>query len=140
MWEVATTACQYIDYARFCDDLHQSDKGRRYRQLAGIEDCILGENDRSHIHGHVGAETIHATVTLVVELFRALGLIKGELLFTDGQLRLDSRCQRLTITLSHLSVHEMSSEAKRRETVVSGCKGPSVHGRNLGTSAQSSYG
>jgi quinol monooxygenase YgiN len=39
-----------------------------------------------------------------------------------------------------LSVHEMSSEAKRRETVVSGCKGPSVHGRNLGTSAQSSSG
>jgi hypothetical protein len=39
-----------------------------------------------------------------------------------------------------LSVHGMSSEAKWRETVVYGCKGPSVHGRNLGTSAQSSYG
>ena len=33
------------------------------------------------------------------------------------------------------SVHEMSSESKWRETTVSGGKGPSVYGRNLGTSA-----
>src|SRR5262245_43527633 len=39
-----------------------------------------------------------------------------------------------------LSVHEMRSESKWRETTVSECKGPSVHGRNLGTSAQCSYG
>ena len=33
------------------------------------------------------------------------------------------------------SVHEMSSESKWRETTVSGGKGPSMYGRNLGTSA-----
>ena len=38
------------------------------------------------------------------------------------------------------SVHEMSSESTWRETRVSGCKGPSVHGRTLGTSAQRSSG
>ena len=36
---------------------------------------------------------------------------------------------------SRMSVHEMSSESKWRETTVSGGKGPSVYGRNLGTSA-----
>src|SRR2546428_14076138 len=40
----------------------------------------------------------------------------------------------------HLSVHEMSSESTWRETAVFGCKGPSVYGRNLGTSAQCSNG
>jgi hypothetical protein len=32
----------------------------------------------------------------------------------------------------HMSVLEMSSEAKWRETMVSGCKGPSVYGKNPG--------
>src|SRR5882724_8257572 len=36
------------------------------------------------------------------------------------------------------SVHEMSSEAKWHETMVAGCKGPSVYGRNLGTCARCS--
>ena len=39
-----------------------------------------------------------------------------------------------------MSVHEMSSESKWRETTVSGCKAPSVHGRTLGTCAQCSDG
>ena len=39
-----------------------------------------------------------------------------------------------------MSVHEMSSESKWREMAVSGCKGPSAYGRNLGTSAQCSDG
>ena len=34
----------------------------------------------------------------------------------------------------------MSSESKWRETTVSGCKGPSIYGRNLGTFAQCSDG
>lgn len=44
--------------------------------------------------------------------------------------------------LEHLaeSVLEMSLEAKSRETMVSGWKGPSMYGRNLGTSARCSYG
>jgi L-fuconolactonase len=39
-----------------------------------------------------------------------------------------------------LSVHEMRSDPKCHEHTVSGCKGSSVHGRHLGTSAQRSYG
>jgi hypothetical protein len=41
---------------------------------------------------------------------------------------------------SRKSVLEMSLEAKSRETMVSGWKGPSMYGRNLGTSARCSDG
>jgi hypothetical protein len=84
--EVAATVDQYVDYARFCGDLHQSDKGRRYRQLAGLEAHIPSQSDLSHFRDRVGAEAIDATMAVVVELFRSFGLIKGELLSTDGQL------------------------------------------------------
>ena len=43
--EVATKVDQYVDYAQFCRDLHDSDKGRRYRQLAGLHDAVVGEDD-----------------------------------------------------------------------------------------------
>ena len=37
--EVAAKVDQYVDYARFCAHLHQVDKGRRYRELAGLHDA-----------------------------------------------------------------------------------------------------
>jgi hypothetical protein len=40
--EVAAKVDQYSDYARFCDDLHQAEKGRRYRELAGLHDHVPG--------------------------------------------------------------------------------------------------
>ena len=84
--EVAAKVDQYVDYARFCDDLHQADKGRRYRELAGLHDAIPGEDDLCHFRYRVGAEAIDKTMAAVVELCRSFGLIKGELLSTDGQL------------------------------------------------------
>ena len=84
--EVAAKVDQYVDYARFCDDLHQPDKGRRYRELAGLRDAIPGEDDLCHFRYRVGAEAIEKTMAAVVELFRSFGLITGELLSTDGQL------------------------------------------------------
>ena len=84
--EVAAKVDQYVDSARFCDDLHQQDKGRRYRELAGLHDAIPGEDDLCHFRDRVGAEAIEKTMAAVVELFRSFGLIKGELLSTDGQL------------------------------------------------------
>jgi len=83
---VAAKVDQYVDYARFCNDLHQQDKGRRYRELAGLHDAIPGEDDLCHFRDRVGAEAIEKTMAAVVELFRSFGLIKGELLSTDGQL------------------------------------------------------
>ncbi|HSF30338.1 MAG TPA: hypothetical protein VLK82_07685 [Candidatus Tectomicrobia bacterium] len=90
--EVATKVDQYADYARFCDDLHQADKGRRYRELAGLHEAIPGEDDLSNFRKRVGAKAIEVTMALVVELFKTFGLIKGELLSTDGQL--EPSCSR----------------------------------------------
>ena len=84
--EVAAKVDQYVDYARFCDDLHQAEKGRLYRELAGLHDAIPGEDDLCHFRYRVGAEAIDKTLASVVELFRAVGLITGALLATDGQL------------------------------------------------------
>jgi hypothetical protein len=84
--EVAAKVEQYVDYARFCDDLHQADKGRLYRELAGLHDAIPGEDDLCHFRSRVGAAAIDKTMAAVVELFRAVGLITGTLLATDGQL------------------------------------------------------
>jgi hypothetical protein len=84
--EVAATVDQYVDYARFCDDLRHPDKGRGYRELAGLHDAIPGEDDLSHCRYRIGAHAIEATMAVLVELFRTFGLMKGELLSTDGQL------------------------------------------------------
>ena len=84
--EVAAKVDQYVDYARFCDDLHQAEKGRRYRELAGLHDTIPGEDDLCHFRYRVGAEAIDKTMAAVVDLFRNFGLITGERLSTDGQL------------------------------------------------------
>jgi len=86
--EVAAKVDQYADDARFCADLHQADKGRRYRVLAGLHDHVPGEDDLSHFRSRVGAEAIDATMAVMVDLFRTFGLITGELLSTDGQLEL----------------------------------------------------
>jgi hypothetical protein len=77
---------QYVDYARFCGDLHQPQKGCRSRELAGFHHAIPGEDDLRHFRDRVGAEAIETTMTSVVDLCRTLGLITGELLSTDGQL------------------------------------------------------
>lgn len=84
--EIAAKVDQYADYARFCNDLHQADKGRRYRQLAGLHDTIPGQDDLCNFRKRLGAEAIETTMAVLVELFTTFGLIKGELLSTDGQL------------------------------------------------------
>jgi hypothetical protein len=84
--EVAAKVDQYIDYAQFCDDLHQSDKGRRYRLLAGLHDHIPGEDDLCNFRYRVGDEVIHQIMAVAVDLMHRFGLIQGELLSTDGQL------------------------------------------------------
>jgi hypothetical protein len=84
--EVASRLDRYPDYARFCVDLRQQDKGRRYREIAGLHEAIPGEDDLSHFRRRVGAEAIEATLAVFVGLFQDFGLITGELLATDGQL------------------------------------------------------
>ena len=84
--EVATKVDQYVDYAPFCRDLHDSDKGRRYRLLAGLHDAVPGEDDLCNFRYRVSDEVIHQIMAVAVDFLSRFGLIKGELLSTDGQL------------------------------------------------------
>ena len=86
MLEVATKVDQYVDYAQFCRDLHDSDKGRRYRQLAGLHDSVPGEDDLCHFRSRIGDAVIDQIMAVAVDFLYHFGLIKGELLSTDGQL------------------------------------------------------
>jgi hypothetical protein len=84
--EGAAKGDQYVDYARFCAALQQVDKGRCYRELAGLHDAIPGEDDLCHFRYRIGAEAIDTTMAAVVALLSTFGLITGALLSTDGQL------------------------------------------------------
>jgi hypothetical protein len=84
--EVAAKVDQYVDYAHFCSALHQADKGRRYRELAGLHDPVPGQDDFCHFRSRVGDTVLHQPQAVVVELRHTFGLIKGELVSTDGQL------------------------------------------------------
>ena len=84
--EVAAKVDQYVDYAQFCRDLHDSDKGRRYRQLAGLHGTVPGEADLRNFRYRIGDAVIDQITAVAVDFLRRFGLIKGELLSTDGQL------------------------------------------------------
>ncbi len=61
--EVAAKVDQYVDYAQFCRDLHDSDKGRRYRQLAGLHGTVPGEDDLSNFRYRIGDAVIDQFTT-----------------------------------------------------------------------------
>lgn len=84
--ELAARVDSYPDYASFCEDLHQQEKGRRYREMAGLRDSIPGEDDMSNFRRRVGSKAIDSTIAVFVGFFKEFGLIRGELLSTDGQL------------------------------------------------------
>ena len=84
--EIATKVDQYVDYAQFCRDLHDRDKGRRYRQLAGLHEHVPGEDDLCHFRSRISDAVIDQITNVAVDFLSHFGLIKGELLSTDGQL------------------------------------------------------
>ena len=84
--EVATKVDQYDDYAQLCRDLHDSDKGRCYRQLAGLHDQIPGQDDLCNFRYRIGDAVIDQITAVAVDFLSYFGVIKGELVSTDGQL------------------------------------------------------
>jgi hypothetical protein len=84
--EVAAKVDQYVDYAQFCGDLQDRNKGRRYRQLAGLYDSVPGQDDLCHFRYRIGAAVIDHIMAVAVDCLYRFGLIQGELLSTDGQL------------------------------------------------------
>jgi hypothetical protein len=84
--EVAIKVEQYVDYAQFCRDLHDSGQGRRSRQLAGLHDAVVGEDDLSNFRYRIGDAVIDQIMAVAVDFLSHFGLSKGALLSTDGQL------------------------------------------------------
>jgi len=128
--EVATKVDQYVDYAQFCRDLHDRDKGRRYRQLAGLHDRVPGEDDLCKFRYRIGDEVIDQIMAVAVDFFSHFGLIKGERLSTDGQLEPSySRykgctyavedCQAFTLSEANRQAlgEQLQSGAKRLELI-----------------------
>ena len=112
MLEVAAKVDQYIDYAQFCRDLHDSDKGRRYRQLAGLHGTVPGEDDLSNFRYRIGDAVIDQITAVAVDFLRCFGLIKGELLSTDGQLEPSySRYQGCTYACQAFALSEADRQA-----------------------------
>lgn len=126
--EVASRVDGYPDYARFCADLRQQEKGRRYREIAGLHHAIPGEDDLSHFRRRVDAAAIEAALAVFVNLFRDFGLITGALLSTDGQLEPSysrfkgcayacQACRQLPLDEAnrHELCHQLQTGAKRLE-------------------------
>lgn len=114
MLEVAAKVDEYVDYAQFCKDLHQTEKGRRYRQLAGLHGSVPGEGDLCHFRYRVGDHVIEQITAVVVDFLSRFGLIKGELLSTDGQLEPSySRYKGCTYACKDCQAFELS-EADRQ--------------------------
>jgi hypothetical protein len=84
--EVAAKVDGYPDYASFCRDLEQPDKGRCYRDLAGLDQAIAGQDSFSNFRKRVGHAVVNQTMDIMVQLFIDFGLIKGKIVSTDGQL------------------------------------------------------
>ncbi|MDH3599084.1 MAG: hypothetical protein OEU26_05525, partial [Candidatus Tectomicrobia bacterium] len=84
--EVAAKVDSYPDYASFCHDLDQADKGRRYRDLAGLDQAIPGQDSFTNFRKRVGHSVVDHTMAIMGQLFIDFGLIKGQVLSTDGQL------------------------------------------------------
>ncbi len=125
MLEAAAKVDQYVDYAQFCRDLHDSDKGRRYRQLAGLHDEVPGEDDLCNFRSRIGDEVIDQIMVVAVDFLYDFGLIKGDLLSTDGQLEPSySRYKGCTYACEGCQAFELS-EADRQalgEQLQSGAK------------------
>jgi hypothetical protein len=91
---VAAKVDPYSDDAQFCRNLHDSAKGRRSRQLAGLHGTVAGEDALRNFRYRIGDAVIDQITAVAVDFLRRFGLIKGEGLSTDGQRAPSySRCQ-----------------------------------------------
>lgn len=124
--EMATKVDQYVDYAQLCRDLYDRDKGRRYRQLAGLHEHVPGEDDLCHFRYRIGDAVIDQITAVAVDLLCDFGLIQGDLLSTDGQLEASysrykgctyacKACQAFTLTPADRQAlgEQLQSGAKR---------------------------
>ena len=82
---------RYIDnykyMSKFLEDLHDDDKGRAYRDFAGIsKDRIPCAGTFSHFHSRLGGELYNEIFHVLVALFHQLNFISFHLISHDGTL------------------------------------------------------
>ncbi len=82
---IAAKVDRSCDDASCCHALRQHDKGQRYRDLAGLQNALPGEDDVRNCRRRVGASALDAARAVFGDFFREFGLLKGEWLATDGQ-------------------------------------------------------
>ena len=58
----------YPDYASFCRDLQQAEKGRSYRDLAGLDEAIPGQDSFSNFRKRVGHTVVKQTTDIMAQL------------------------------------------------------------------------
>ncbi len=123
--ELAAKLDGYTTYSSFCEDLRQQDKGRRYRELAGIHGSIPGEDDLHNFRDRVSSEPIDSTISIFVNFFNQFGLVDNNVLCTDGQLEpSNSRymgCAHFCADCLHFPVGTDQKEEMYRQ-ILSGAK------------------
>jgi hypothetical protein len=77
----------YKEMSRFCKVLRDEDRGRSYRQLAGItSDIIPCEGTFSNFRGRIGASRYNEIFHVLVDFFHQLEMVTFKVLAHDGTL------------------------------------------------------
>jgi hypothetical protein len=76
----------YKDMRRFCEILRDEDRGRSYRQLAGLGANIPCEGTFSNFRARLGASCYNVIFHVLVDIFHQLEMISFNILAHDGTL------------------------------------------------------
>jgi hypothetical protein len=76
----------YKDMSRFCEILRDENRGRSYRQLAGLGASIPCEATFSNFRDRLGASRYNEIFHVLVDMFRQLEMITFKILAHDGTL------------------------------------------------------
>ena len=76
----------YKEMSRFCEILRDQDRGRSYRQLAGLNADIPCEATFSNFRLRLGQSRYNEIFHVLVEMFRQLEMITFNILAHDGTL------------------------------------------------------
>jgi len=81
--------CMFLDgdqeVSAFVADLHDQDKGRKYRTYAGLAEHIPDEDDLSIFQRQMGVR-VNYVLHVIGQVLQALGFVTGRYLTTDGKL------------------------------------------------------
>lgn len=76
----------YTYYTKFCEKLKDPVEGKVYRDYVGITSKVPDDVDMHNFRNRIGEERFQAVMGMLVELFKIIGIISGQILCTDGTL------------------------------------------------------